>query len=179
MGLDVTAYSNIKPLRPYRDDNIDYDAGERNFFTFSAFPHAAAGLMDATVQSTTHADLVADYVYDVNGGEAHSWSCRAYSHYNRFRASLAAFAGYEPEEMWNDPEGFSDRPFFELVNFSDCDGCIGPVASRALLEDFAEHRDAYRAARDDVGERYSFSYFYDEFIEGLRLAADNGVLNFH
>lgn len=179
MGLDVTAYSNIKPLRPYRDGDIDYDAGERHVFTFSAFPHAAAGLVDATVQSPTHDDLVADYVYDVNGGEAHSWSCRAYSHYNRFRASLATFVGYEPEDAWDDPEGFSDRPFFELVDFSDCDGCIGPVASRALLEDFTAHRDAYRALYYDAGDGYSFASLYEEFIEGLRLAADNGILRFH
>ena len=45
--------------------------------------------------------------------------------------------GVEPEEAWNHPRRFRDKPFVKLINFPDTGGgAIGPITSAKLYGDF-------------------------------------------
>jgi len=70
----------------------------------------------------------------------------------------------------NVPDG---APFVELVNFSDCEGCIGPVVAAKLLRDFVEFDDRAKAIVDD-----RFYVGYCQLKRGLELASDGGALIF-
>ena len=44
----------------------------------------------------------------------------SYSGYNEWRAILCRMAhGVDPAELWDNPEKYKGKPFFELINFSD------------------------------------------------------------
>ena len=183
MGLDITAYSKIKPLRPY--DQVTEDEWEGgdiiSVFVSPTFKHAAPGLFEADLDENgkfVHADKDGDYayIYDVSESEHFGWRAGSYSGYSMFRSELAELGGYVDEECWADPESYVNAPFFELVHFSDCEGSIGPVAAANLLEDFQAFRDIFRARNSD--SRWELEK-YSDFITGLTLAADNGVLDFH
>lgn len=85
----------------------------------------------------------------------------AYSTYNRWREKLARFAGYtSQEDCWSGTEG----PFWELINFSDCEGDLGTATCRKLLADFR-----------------SFHSMDEDYLAWMSLfehAADNGVVRF-
>ena len=70
-------------------------------------------------------------------------------------------------------------PFFELINFSDCEGTLGPVVVAKLAQDFA----AFQAAVDllppeaHVGS-YRFASQYANWRRALDLAAQDGAIKF-
>ena len=65
-------------------------------------------------------------------------------------------------------------PFVELIDFSDCDGFIGPKTAAKLAQDFAEHR-----AKIPVGADPRFVEKYNKWAEAFVLAAGNGAVKFH
>jgi len=66
----------------------------------------------------------------------------SYSGYNKWRDELARRALDLPAAtVWEDPSRFVEAPFFELINFSDCEGTIGPDAASDLATDFGALRD--------------------------------------
>ena len=125
MGLDIYAYSKLKFTE--EDDDIavyllDYDA----------FPGRAAPLKTGK------------YDYD----ESTDVLSMPYGSYNRWREWLAKLAEAYPavrsrmtqeashsQGAWNQDGG----PFWELINFSDCEGTIGTDACQKLLKDFNEY----------------------------------------
>jgi hypothetical protein len=101
--------------------------------------------------------------------------------------------GEEPEDVWAEAEDFEGEPFVELINYSDCDGCIGPRTSRKLAEDFRKYAEKAAAYFHEHGpnnpnllERES-DYFvhpwwlenYDEWRKAFELASDGGFVEFH
>ena len=50
-------------------------------------------------------------------------------------ATLAGYAG--ADDAWERTDG----PFWELINFSDCEGVIGPKTSAKLAGDFAAFQE--------------------------------------
>ena len=64
-------------------------------------------------------------------------------------------------------------PFYELLNFADNEGTIGPEAAADLARDFAEHRERVRPELDDY-----FARTYDHFEEAFKLAAGTGLVMF-
>jgi hypothetical protein len=93
-----------------------------------------------------------------------------YGSYNRWRDWLAKLAGWDnANDCWNATEG----PFWELINFSDCEGTIGTDACQKLLKDFNDY--AERAHANTTGFEYEH---YDDVHEGLKLAAQDGALKF-
>ena len=53
----------------------------------------------------------------------------SYTAYSAFREAIAL--PHKPEEYWNLPEAIA-WPFHDLINFTDCDGTIGPSALRNM-----------------------------------------------
>ena len=61
----------------------------------------------------------------------------SYSSYNGWRRALCeAFNGMTDIEFWKDSDSLLDAPFYELINFSDCEGQIGPKVSEKLYQEF-------------------------------------------
>lgn len=108
----------------------------------------------------------------------------SYSGYNIWRNELAKLAGYQPsvtfrnkevelrydETVWNLNHG----PFWELIDFSDAEGVIGPDVCRKVYQDFVQYRD--QAAQ--VPDAY-FSESYGHWMKAFEMCADNGAIVFH
>lgn len=177
MGLDITAYKNLKKVDTVFNgdgeplDPVTHEPMEDYFrpYVSSDFPTQAQGLEHKAV-----------YVY-----ENATWlSCGGYGRYNGWRETLAKLAGY-PARQFERIKGYVETthamgafyaesgPFRELVCFSDCDGVIGPVVSAKLAKDFADFDSQAKA----VGEA-----FYEQYLgwrRCLEMAADGGAVEFH
>ena len=174
MGLDVYAYSNVKKIdcvldedgdavHPVTRESVDYDV---RVYANPDFPGRADGVEDRACYT---------------GKECSSLSA-GYGSYNAWRNQLAKLAGY-PEtrhtnygitEMRHDAGAWAatSGPFWELINFSDCEGTIGPIVSAKLARDFADFEERAKT----VGGRFYDGY--QQWREAFETAADNGLVNF-
>jgi hypothetical protein len=162
VGLSVTAYSNVKIAEslPPLDERDDWEYDSFVKTNTQEFLDSAPSLGDGLL-------------LDIRNSTSHTWHAGSYRGYNIFRRLLTNLVGYEPEEAWHDPEVYTTFYFYELVNFSDYEGTIDSIASKRLLYAFISFR------REFYNENPGWSYMYDEWIKGLTLAADNGILHFH
>lgn len=180
MGLDISAYRKMTKLDVlFNEDGDPVDPTTREpvekYYKVWAnpdFPGRADGLEDR-----------ACYSYD----EVEHVFSRSYGGYNRWREALAKMAGYplHYHEMFGVREEShaaaawnglvkAGASFWELVNFADDKGTIGPLAAAKLLRDFAEFDERAKALTED--------YFYEGYCglrRGLELAVDGGALDFH
>lgn len=173
MGLDITAYSNLKKVDPqpsekdgdYRDDLV-------RIYNNEDFPGSAGSLEDRAFYSFEWSD---------------SCLSMSYGGYNAWRDMLAKLAGYplakregfggaiidsHAAAAWNGLVG-PGAPFYDLINFSDCEGTIGPEACGRLLKDFVAFDEAAKA----VAEKYFYAAYRDLWF-GVELASNNGCLCF-
>ena len=166
MGLDVTAFGQVIKLRAAEEgeyEKLDWD-DERVVDLNPHFPHTHDGLND-------------HWVYDVSQGERHSFGCGSYSAYGVFRKTLAEVAGEDPEAYWDSPDQMKDKPFYEMINFSDCSGEIGPVACYALYADFIQYREQYHTMfKDDM---YGKIRVYDDFTKAFQVGFQNRFVSYH
>lgn len=176
MGLDVTAYQGLikldcvfdadgEPIDPITREPID------DCFLALAnrdFPGRAEGLEHKGVY--TYLDCM-------------SGPSLGYGEYNGWREQLAKLAGYQPvavkvmgrTELLHSVACWDDRPgpFTELINFTDCDGVIGPVVSARLFADFVQFDEKAKSVGGDFYETYR------EFFDCFRMAAQGGAVHFH
>lgn len=163
MGLDIYAASKIQ-RRPG-----DYD-GE-GFYVGSQPDEFAA-----------QADGLEPGSYDYE--RALDFRAGSYSGYNTWRNQLAELAGYpavrhessyKPSEelyaagAWKAKGG----PFWELINFSDCEGVIGATTSTKLAKDFAEFQ-----AKADAHPSDWFRACYADWRKAFELASQEGAVVF-
>jgi hypothetical protein len=142
-----------------------------------------AGLQGGSVKAECPGDL-AVLAEDRPVSNSTGFRAGSYSGYNWWREQLCKFAlEVSPEDVWEEPERFEGKAFVELINFSDCDGCIGSKTSAKLAKDFAAHAPRLKmwATKHltDADERSYFVDSYAEWQQGFELAAQNGVLIFH
>ena len=184
MGLDIKAYSNLR----YKDiQNIDDWDGIRLFRDAFELFELPEGIYEETL--TTRCS---------------SFRAGSYSWYNRFRNTLAlTMHGVPASTIFEDPDRYIGTDFFYLINFSDCDGIIGPSISNTLFNEFTENRERFIAnlnqeidwmketedpiafepefildlgfGEDDI--KYLIE-LYDNFLSAFELAADSGVVIF-
>jgi len=108
----------------------------------------------------------------------------SYSGYNAWRNELAKLAGYKasPYEFLGKTELRYDAtawrlqqgPFWELINFSDAEGVIGPIACKKVYQDFIQYSEA--------AEKHPDPYFkesYADWKKAFEMCADNGAIVFH
>jgi hypothetical protein len=186
MGLDITAYSNIKFSEEQDPDNYDNIRVWKN----SRFPN--------------HCELEEGSYEETPLTEAHHFRAGSYSGYNRFRDILAQCTlGVTAEAVWADDLKYGDRPFYNLINFSDCDGIIGPKYSAKLYRDFVDNRERFeRNLRQEIDftketqdplalepefildielDEGSIEYYielYDHWTRAFELAKDDGLVQF-
>lgn len=170
MGLDVSAYSNVKecPHAPLDEDGylVDYDRFQR--VNASDFPERADDLQDGSIYG--------------EWTDSMSFRAGSYSGYNSWRNHLAMVAGYPEKsyvtEFYNTTSYCVDcwegqpGPFAELINFSDCEGVIGPKTSAKLLQDFIDFEEKAAEEEEWFYERYQ------NFKKAFELAAENGFVKF-
>lgn len=181
MGLDITAYEGISKLPCHFNadgEPIDAETGEElDWNTYfqahinSDFPKQAEGLEHQAVYSFSRSE---------------GFRAGSYSGYNQWRERLAELAGYPAADYakygettkrhdagaWKADEG----PFHALINFSDCEGVIGPVVSAKLAKDFADFQDRADAVMDHDG------YWREKYASwrmAFEMAAKNGAVSFH
>jgi hypothetical protein len=173
MGLDITAYRNIRKL----DCAVDED-GE----PVSA-PDCRHTVLHINPSFPGRADEIEDggvYAYD----SMLDFRAGSYGGYNNWRDKLAALAGYPEGEYesygsmhkshcascWEGAAG----PFAELINFSDCEGVIGTAVAAKLHDDFNAYAEKAAAHEDP--------WFYDRYEnwrQAFAMAADGGAVCFH
>lgn len=123
----------------------------------------------------------------------------SYGSYNGWRNQLSeVFTGMSAHELYQDPEK-TDYPFYELINFSDCEGQIGGEVAKKLSQDFYENfykaiqwaanlsypphpqdseQDIAQARAECREEAEYFLYKYFKWMEAFSLASNNGVVCF-
>jgi hypothetical protein len=75
------------------------------------------------------------YVEDLGFDERAHWS---YSGFDRFRRRLARSCGFteDLETLWQQqPDHFRFHILWQLLNHSDCDGTLSPIACRILFKE--------------------------------------------
>lgn len=170
MGLDVSAYNNLKYLEPLNWDRYEelYEYPDKEVIALhvnSHFPDSSVGVVEGIYSRTEDTEYF-------------GWHAGSYGGYSIFRERLAESTGYSTRECWNDPEKFKDFPFYELVNFSDAEGTIGTEASKALYQDFLDNRQAFV---DHIGENLPWGFVerYDDWTKGFWIASNNGYVDLH
>lgn len=164
MGLDIRVYQNLsKVTEPFR--------GELNRLIVNNPTEFQARAMPLESQAT------------YEGGCVLTFSAGPYSTYNRWREKLAEIVGYQPV-MYDDGRGSkrmrcdagawaaTKGPFWEVINFSDCEGVLGPEACRKLAKDFADYSKIAEL------ESREFTDLYVLFAEAVTLASHQGAVKF-
>ena len=172
MGLDIGAFKNVrKAENQYLDEDGDPVEGNgRRVCINDNFPGRYSEFEDCSV-----------VLYDDYG---HFYS-RSYGTYNRWRNDLAKLAGYPLTEyegyMGESRKGYAagawdcdSGPFWELINFSDCEGDIGPSICAKLAIDFANYQDKANATQDE-----DFITSYNNIRAAFDYASGNGIVSFH
>ena len=170
-GLDVTAYDKLVLLKspPATESDV---GGEANVVVLQRveFPERFEGLKDGGV-----------YRY----GQSFDFRAGAYSGYGRWRNELAKLAG-SPQTPFKSFDGkielrydatVWDRkagPFWELIDFSDAEGVIGPVVCKRVYQDFLRFADAASRHPDP-----DFRASYEDWKKAFAMCADGGAIVFH
>jgi hypothetical protein len=165
MGLDITAYTDIAKI-----DNEEV----ADFF---AYAHPAFPLQNEGIEGY-HTGL-----------SVHDFRAGSYSGYNQWRNHLCMMAhGVSADSLWhiamNDWTHDSitaDSPFVALINFSDCEGLIGPNMSAKLATDFDQYAEKAKAYAESIGDPYGNIWLskYCDWRKAFEEASNNGCVVFH
>ena len=160
MGLDISYARGAERVEGVADADAAYEQSLEWIYPNPNFKDRADDLVEGA--------------YRVE--EREHFRAGAYSYYNRWRAWLCLLAlDCTPDRVWNDPKTFEGTPFVELVNFSDCEGVIGPKTSAKLAKDFIDFTDRAESAPGEEG----FVELYAEFRRAFVNASDRGFVDFH
>lgn len=182
MGLNVCATGNLKRL-----GNVDWDND---------------GVINIIHDDFDYCDL--DEGQYESTGEYYSFRAGSYGGYNQFRKLLSLAAnGISDSDVWESTDSSTSLPFYYLINFSDCEGTIGPSVSQILHTQFIENReriirnlkhepDLSKETEDPLAFELEFNniptldentieYFirvYDDFTRACGIAKEDGVIQF-
>ncbi|WP_322013514.1 hypothetical protein [Paraburkholderia sp. J12] len=169
-GLDVTAYSGLTNVEsPVLSSDGRPQGKNQVILSPVDFPERFQGLESGKVYQFKSS-------FDFRAG--------SYLGYNIWRDELAKLAGYQPslstrnnvvemrydETVWKMDHG----PFWELIDFSDAEGVIGPEVCRKVYQDFVQYR-SQAAQVPDAG----FFESYGDWMKAFEMCADNGAIVFH
>ena len=161
MGLDVFAYQKVTHVREPRDEH-DYGTDEEErLYNMPAFAERCE---------------LPDGIY-VPSGTVHGFECGSCGRYGKWREALAALVGVSTHDVWKGPKDIARAtPFYELINFADNEGTIGPAVSAKLAADFDKYAERAASHRPDWP---SWLETYEDFRKAFHLAAQGGVVKFH
>ena len=179
MGLDISAYSKLsqiecvfdaggEPIHPQTHEPLDYDLLAS---VCTGFPGREGQIKDGAI-----------YRAESSLG----FRAGSYSGYNQWRNELAKLAGFpaKPVDRYSTgdiqqrhDQGAWDAdagPFWELINFSDCEGVIGAEVAAKLAKDFADHQE-----KADAHAGKYFQQSYNDWRKAFEMAANDGAVDFH
>ena len=108
-------------------------------------------------------------------GKTYSFRAGSYSGYNEWRNTLSELMlGVSDYEVWNNLDEYKERPFYYLINFSDCEGIILGDKLLKLLSDFENNKEKAKAYDDGY---WTEKYFC--WLKAFSLASDGGYVEFH
>lgn len=165
MGLDISFYCNVKAAPDADPDDLSIAEAR----VIPEFADRADGIQHGTLFTF---------------GDSGSFRAGSYSGYGAFREELAKLAGYPAKAMagcehehaaaaWQGAVADSSA-FFPMVDFSDCEGTIGPQTSARLAKDFADYQ-----AKADAHPDSWFREKYAEWRTAFEAVAGNGFVSFH
>jgi len=155
MGLTVTAYAGLTPVPDWMHPE-DLRKLAPSMFLFLPGNHEPLNGMADPLETGDYYGAKADFTF--NAG--------SYDAYNRWRKDLYALASDQRED-WS-------GPFYELINFSDCEGTIGTTACVKLRKDF----DRLYSTAARVLPKKGIA-LYRQFWRAFELASDGGAVVFH
>lgn len=153
MGLDINYYSGLTKLKPLTNE----ECTGLCFFINIHFNHRADDI-----------DEDYEYAYETRG----EFRAGSYSGYNKWRHELAQLVGYAGASYYWETD-IEAAPFYNLINFSDCEGTLGTEVCKSLYKDFED----YSSRADEFFDEYSLK-IYNKFKEAFRVASDNGAVQF-
>jgi len=133
MGLDIHVYKNITKVEGDRARKIMGDEegpGEGSYSAGCAYPYINEDFPGRE-------EGVEAVPYDFE----EEWHFRAgsYSGHSQFREDLCTLLGLGSFVPWINKQTVDTHgPLEELINFSDCEGAIGPVVAAKLAKDFVD-----------------------------------------
>lgn len=160
MGLDITAYTGLKEVRQRANDD-DYGDDDNLVWLYPGEGYF----------SERFGSLKENSLYSAE--DSFGFRAGSYSGYNHWRDWLAGLVGTTPEAVW---DGAQPPAFRELIDFSDCEGTIGPEVAAKLAKDFADYDEKAKAADNDDGFMYQR---YQHWRKAFEMAAKNGAVKFH
>lgn len=155
MGLDISVYTV---------EGITEDEEEYGFYSFLEIDEWASRCEN--LQKNTY----------YNGKCIFRGPSYAYSHHSRFRCNLLRLVSRfdlldERGIIWDAIT--KDIPFYELINFSDCEGVIDWECAERIYADFLKYNCL-------IVEENEFSEDYKEWMETFKIATESkGVVVFH
>lgn len=159
MGLDISAFTKLSEYKNAPEE-YDYEYAT-DICDNSAFPGVTKPFEGGKIYQSEEKRFV--------------FSAGSYSGYNSWRRQLCKLAlGCEPDEVWNNLEKYRGKPFFELINFSDCEGTIGSEVAKKLAKDFADLQPKV----DELEEGY-FKELFADWKKAFEMASEAGIVDFH
>lgn len=165
MGLDISVYKNLVAKGELTEENTEslYEQDLHYFYKNPDFESQFIGLNEKAYYS---------------GESVTGFRAGSYSGYGHFRSILSRVVGFKSiEEAWE----HDNYPMKELINFSDCEGTIGPIVSAKLYQDFVDCKEK----ADKLFETFETSeceYYkekYTDWLEAFEAARHNGAVVFH
>ena len=167
MGLDIVAYKNVEYIS-IDDNDVDEYGDPRDINVFRLYQ----SLIEYTEENWPGRTegITGEYFTYENG---YDFCVGSYGGYNSWRNNLARLAGYgSADDVWD--RKFKEGPFLELINFSDCEGYIGPVVSAKLYQDFKDNYEKAKLVNDDGW----FLRKYEDWMKAFEYASQNGLVLF-
>lgn len=170
-GLDITAYEKLTTVRSPQFDKDEQPIG-KNQVKLAPVDYAER-----------FAGLTAGRVYRYRS--SFDFRAGSYSGYNFWRNELAKLAGNEQTRfksyngktelrydatVWNEKKG----PFWELIDFSDAEGVIGPVVCKRVYKDFLQYEGAALKHPEE-----DFRSSYKDWMKAFSMCANEGAIVFH
>lgn len=155
MGLDVTAYKNIKIIE---DDEPEY--------------HFTSGWEQSNMNNIHDKEIQIDF------DEEFDFRAGSYGGYNFFRNFLCeTINNITAEELWNEKDAeVKQFPFYWLINFTDCEGYIGTSYCKILYKNFLDNKELFMSKTED---NLRFQQTYLDFLEAFKISQEEGLVNFH
>ena len=157
MGLDITAYRGLKPIKKRFKvlTEEEYEAridklykNNVRFFNMDCFKDRGLNKEDGYFTYTDE--------FGFNAG--------SYGGYNRWRSMLSEIVlGVEADYVWKHTDQYNEKPFFYLIHFADNEGNIAGDIKKILQHDFEttdigkllNEYNASQSVKEDFIERYS------------------------
>jgi len=170
MSLDISYYERIVFDRPSTDEYDGYDDGLVCLYPCPDDP-----------EFSSRADGIQDGWFKPEG-ETGDFRAGSYGGYNAWRNQLCQMAhGVDSEVFWSDSK-YRGTAFYELINFADNEGCIGPRTSAKLASDFMANQakaEAFAASDAMAIEGDWFLKKYNEWRKAFEVAAKGGAVQLH